>query len=589
MSGATRIATLNAFTRTVPAAAHPPVARSGRDYLSPLRQFVMFGLRLVLSFSRHGPVSVDEIGYLANARVSTGAPPIDLSTTTFYRGGYSLFLAPAVFLSHDPTTSYRIALTIGAAISALVFPLAYAVVRDLGQARRVAFGAALVASVAPDAVFPSAYTMSEVLLAPLVVAWIWCTMRTARADVPVPRPRWMGWSGGAVHGPALCHHVRGTVLVALGVLALFVATRVSGWRPALVGVAVATGGIAAAWSFDSWLQRRNWPGGAAAVGVHGDLLSGHGLARTAGVAIGQLWYVTVASACLAPLGLMWAVSTIGAFTGPDRIRRMVVAGLSLGSVLAIAVGVAAVAGDPPTSNWYVYGRYAAAAMPLPVALGVVCLVDRTTPMRRLLIAVSAAIVPTLLLIVRLYGGRRIDVPNAFAPAVPTIVVMARPFTSASPSVLKIGLASVVALAVSRWWSVWWRRPGVERRWPYWPPRRSARSVAAASVISQPDDRAALPQGTTGAEVTAMRASERLGLGRTSGLDHVEAQIRLLRKGHVADLRWRGRRSTERRRHRRESSVVERCRLRVPIRGPDTGLARGGVGEALGTGLGRTRE
>jgi hypothetical protein len=408
----------------------------------------MFGLRLVVTAGQHGPFIVtDEIGYLANARVLAGGAPLNLSTWPFYHGGYSLFLVPAFWLSHDPATIYRIVLIIGAVISALVFPLTYVLLRDLGRDRRVAYAAAFVAALAPDAVFSVAYAMSEVLLTPLVIAWIWCTVRTARPEVSVRvRTCWAAAAGACI---ALLYatHVRGAVLAVIGLLALAVASRVAGWRPALAGIAVGLVGIAGASWMNHWLARINWPSGSAGVHLSGDLWSGHGIWRVFGVTVGQLWYATVASACLVPLGAMWAVADIRRAHGPDRFRRFIAAALGIGALFGIAVGVAAVAGDPNTSNWFVYGRYVAVVIPLFVAWGVAALLDRRTRLRRLFIVISAACVPILYAAVRAYAGTKISQPNTNIITDPTVVIMARPFTDSSLFVLHIGIVSAVALAV----------------------------------------------------------------------------------------------------------------------------------------------
>jgi hypothetical protein len=478
----------------------------------------MFGLRVLLSLGLHGPFIVaDEVGYLANARVIAGGVPINLSGTTFYDGGYSLLIAPAFWLSHDPTTVYRVVLIVGAAFSALVLPLVYAVLRDLGQGRRMALAAALVATVAPDVVFPTAYAMSEVLMTPLVVAWIWCTVRAARPEIPLrARAAWAASSGVCV---ALLYatHVRGTILAILGLVALAAVGRVAGWQTTLAGVVAGGAGLIGATRLNDWLRNVSWPNGAATVGVNNDLLSGHGLARTVGITAGQLWYAAVASACLVPLGAMWAFADAGRTSGPARARRAMAASLALGAIVGIALGVAVVAQDPPTANWFVYGRYVAIAMPLPIAWGVICLLDRTLGLRRwVFIAASVALVPVLYGIVTIYAGRRIDRPNAYAIAVPSIVAMARPFTHAPTLVLKIGIASVVAIVVFGVAVI-----AAAARWRGWAVAVLTTAAivclaGASTVISHADDRAAFPDGLTGAGIDAVRTATHLGWDARAG-------------------------------------------------------------------------
>src|ERR1044072_6837451 len=88
--------------------------------------FVLFAARLALSLIRTGPVLVaDEIGYLTNARVLAGGLPGQLEQAPFYRGGYSLLIAPLVELGPSPPFPYHLVLALNAALAASVFPLLY--------------------------------------------------------------------------------------------------------------------------------------------------------------------------------------------------------------------------------------------------------------------------------------------------------------------------------------------------------------------------------------------------------------------------------------------------------------------------------
>jgi hypothetical protein len=144
---------------------------------------------------------------------------------------------------------------------------------------------------------------------------------------------------------------------------------------------------------------------------------------------------------------MWAVADIRRARGPDRFRRFIAVALGIGALFGIAAGVGAVADDPPTSNWFVYGRYVAVVVPLFTAWGVAALLDRRTRLRRLFIVVSAACVPILYGAVRAYAGTKISRPNTNIIADPTVVIMARPFTDSYILILHVGIASAVALAV----------------------------------------------------------------------------------------------------------------------------------------------
>src|SRR5215218_1262954 len=84
----------------------------------------LFLIRLGLSLLRTGPVLVaDEIGYLTNARVIDGGLAGQLEQAPFYRGGYSLLIAPLLELSSSPGFQYHLVLVLNAALAASVFPL----------------------------------------------------------------------------------------------------------------------------------------------------------------------------------------------------------------------------------------------------------------------------------------------------------------------------------------------------------------------------------------------------------------------------------------------------------------------------------
>ena len=63
---------------------------------------LLFLLRAALSLIRSGPVLVaDEMGYLGNARAIVGGIGAQMELAPFYRGGYSLLIAPR---SRSPPT-----------------------------------------------------------------------------------------------------------------------------------------------------------------------------------------------------------------------------------------------------------------------------------------------------------------------------------------------------------------------------------------------------------------------------------------------------------------------------------------------------
>jgi len=100
----------------------------------------LFAARLLVSIVRTGPLVVaDEIGYLTNARALAGGLGGQLEQAPFYRGGYSLLLAPIVGFFSDPDVSYHLILVLNAALGASLFPLLYLLARRVfGAPPRIA-------------------------------------------------------------------------------------------------------------------------------------------------------------------------------------------------------------------------------------------------------------------------------------------------------------------------------------------------------------------------------------------------------------------------------------------------------------------
>ena len=158
----------------------------------------LFALRLIVSLIRTGPVLVaDELGYLANARVIAGGLAGQLDLAPFYRGGYSLLLAPLISLSSDPTVAYRLVLVLNAALAASVFPLLYLLLsRYASVPPRIAVWAALAGALYPAVTVLSQVAMSENAMFPLVCVWL-----IAFAGLLASRPRDPACSGPPGWGP----------------------------------------------------------------------------------------------------------------------------------------------------------------------------------------------------------------------------------------------------------------------------------------------------------------------------------------------------------------------------------------------------
>src|SRR6266508_3968941 len=267
-------------------------------------------LRVAISIGRDGPTNfADETGYLANARAIAGGVPGALQMTALYRGGYSLLLLPAQWLGHRPLSEYQGVLvtnTLGAAVTA--------------SRPRAAAGWAIAC----------------------------------------------GWSAGAIYTT----HGRTAPMVALLVVLLLTLAVL---RRDLAGAAVA--GVVAAvavtlagqWLND-WLNGKSWGGRQDADLQHvlDNARTLGSLKAVAGLALGQSWYLFVATFGLVVLGLFL---------------------------------------DPPVRpDHVVYGRYLEILAPPLLALGLVRL--WTVRARRLVaeLAVGSAVALVACAVATVYAG-----------------------------------------------------------------------------------------------------------------------------------------------------------------------------------------
>src|SRR6266545_1979820 len=217
-------------------------------------------LRVAISIGRDGPTNfADETGYLANARAIAGGVPGALQMAALYRGGYSLLLLPAQWLGHRPLSEYQ------------------------GVLATITLGAVVTAS-RPRA----------------AAGWaIAC-----------------GWSAGAIYTT----HGRTAPMVALLVVLLLTLAVL---RRDLAGAAVA--GVVAAvavtlagqWLND-WLNGKSWGGRQDADLQHvlDNARTLGSLKAVAGLALGQSWYLFVATFGLVVLGLVHAATRLRAPAAP---------------------------------------------------------------------------------------------------------------------------------------------------------------------------------------------------------------------------------------------------------------------------------
>lgn len=335
--------------------------------------FILFAARLVLSLIRTGPVLVaDEVGYLTNARVLAGGVAGQLEQAPFYRGGYSLLLAPLVDLGASPTLTYHLILGLNAALAASVFPLLYLLLTRFGGVRpELALWAGLAGAAYPALTVLSQVAMSENALFPLVVVWLIAFGGVVSVGRRSSDVAWAAGLGAAT-GALWAVHNRMVVAVALAVAGLLWLT----WQRRLRPVALAAGLAVIAVAFvgvhflDSYLIDHNYAGSAPdEFSERMDSLAGFsGLRTTLANLIGQSWYLLVAT---------FGLAAAAAWDFISRRRNQVGVPPVLGVLLALTglllLISAAAFPERTRPDMLIYGRYTEVVAPALVAFGLAAL------------------------------------------------------------------------------------------------------------------------------------------------------------------------------------------------------------------------
>jgi hypothetical protein len=327
----------------------------------------LFLLRFALSLLRTGPVLVaDEIGYLTNARVIDGGLAGQLEQAPFYRGGYSLLIAPLLELGSSPTFLYHLVLVLNAALAASVFPLLYLLLtRFAGVRPELAIWAALAGAVYPALTVLSQVAMSENALFPLVCLWLIAfggllSERDGRGD--------FAWAAalGAATGALWAVHNRMIVAVAVALAGMVWLTVRRRLRPAalVLGVVIVALAFYGVHLLDSFLIDDNYAGSAPdELSERMDELFQFGGLRTAlANLLGQTWYLLVASFGLAAVAVA------------DFARRR---GPLLGVLLALTALLLLISAsafpERTRPDMLIYGRYAEVVAPALIAFGLAAL------------------------------------------------------------------------------------------------------------------------------------------------------------------------------------------------------------------------
>jgi hypothetical protein len=387
--------------------------------------FVLFAARLVLSLIRSGPVLVaDEIGYLSNARVLAGGVAGQLERAPFYRGGYSLLIAPLVELGGSPAFTYHLVLVLNAALAASVFPLLYLLLTRLGSVRsELALWAALAGAAYPAITVLSQVAMSENALFPLVIVWLIAFGGLLSENRQGSAVAWAAGLGAAT-GALWAVHNRMIVAVVLAVAGLLWLAWRRRLRPAALaaGLAVIAAAFVGVHFLDSYLIDHNYAGSAPdELSERMDALFRFGGLRTAlANLIGQSWYLLVATFGLAAAAA-WDFFRPRGDTGE---RPAPVLGVLLALTGLLLLISAAAFPERTRPDMLIYGRYAEVVAPALVAFGLTTLARvwssfgsdsdtklNRTPWRRLLWPLVGFVGLTALVVLIRVTGSDPDPPN----------------------------------------------------------------------------------------------------------------------------------------------------------------------------------
>lgn len=366
-----------------------------------LGTLALFAARVVLSLIRTGPVLVaDEIGYLTNARTIAGGVAGQLSQAPFYRGGYSLLIAPLTALDAHPTLAYHLVLVLNAALAASVLPLLYVLLTRFGGVRpAVAFWAALAGALYPAVTVLSQVAMSENALFPLVCVWLIAFGGLASSPKRQGELLWAAGFGAST-GALWAVHNRMVVAVAIAVAAmgwLALRRRLRPWALGL-GLGAIALGVFGTHLLDNFVIDHNYAGSAAdELSERTDqLFAVHGLRTAFANLVGQTWYLLVATFGLA------AATCADYFRrrkGGDGDPPAVVAALLALSALLLLISATAFP-ERTRPDMLIYGRYTEIAAPALVAFGIAALARGRLAQRLLRPAVAFALLTGVVVLIR---------------------------------------------------------------------------------------------------------------------------------------------------------------------------------------------
>jgi hypothetical protein len=335
----------------------------------------LLAVRLLVSLARSGPVIMaDEAGYLMHARVLAGGLPAQMGSSPFYRGGYSLLLAPVLSVAGDPVTAYHGVLVVNAALAACIVPLLYLLLTRCVHAGRLeAAWGAVAGGAYPSITAFSQVALAENVLLPLTIVWLLCAgslVGHAGRGTAVVSSVGAGLCAGALWTA----HGRMIVIVALTCALLpalaIVRRRAGDLAAAAAGFAALGAGLVSGALLNHWLLVKNY--GGTSPDELSQMSSGfHHVGGAVENLVAQSWYLLVAT-----LGLVLLLCAGDVPAATRRVRRR---GADAADAVLLLTVLATAGLLVESALWFatrtrpdqlLYGRYAEATAPVLVGIAV---------------------------------------------------------------------------------------------------------------------------------------------------------------------------------------------------------------------------
>jgi hypothetical protein len=324
-----------------------------------------------LALMRDRPlIFADEAGYIGNARYLAGGLPIKLVKSMAYSPGYSLLLTPLFWLGLSPPHTYQgILIVNGLLISTCYFSLVYWVRWVLGDERRYAYPIAFATSLYPAFLVQPLFAMSESAIIalfsvlPIVAFWL---VKSKKALAGVVFALLVAFLY-TVHARFL-----GVILVSVVGLAGLAVTRVLRWRVLAASLFTLGIGIVLGRQLTAYTTAASRGHSINAGAKLSSLTTADGIWNFLVEAMGQFWYLIVASAGFAVLGLI-ATVTVAAKppgAGPRRASPAWNALVFTIASSALGFGVASLfLSGASRVDHFIYGRYNEGAVAPFIATG----------------------------------------------------------------------------------------------------------------------------------------------------------------------------------------------------------------------------